>query len=34
MVDDYLKSHETTYMYEISNDLGLDLRMVDLAVFE
>ncbi|NQE06577.1 hypothetical protein C5S32_11970 [ANME-1 cluster archaeon GoMg1] len=34
MVDGYLKSHETAYMYEMSNDLGLDLRMVDLAVFE
>ena len=28
MVEDYLKSHETAYMYEMSNDLGLDLRMV------
>ncbi|MCK4397738.1 MAG: hypothetical protein KAV25_01960 [Methanophagales archaeon] len=28
MIEDYLKSHETAYMYEMSNDLGLDLRMV------
>ena len=34
MVEDYLKSHETAYMYEISNDLGLDLRMVHEIVEE
>ena len=28
MIEDYLKTHETAYMYEMSNDLGLDLRMV------
>jgi len=27
-VEDYLKSHEDAYMYEMSNDLGLDLKMV------
>jgi len=27
-IEDYLKSHETAYMYEVSNDLGLDLKMV------
>ena len=34
MVEDYLKSHENAYMYEISKDLGLDLRMVHEIVEE
>ena len=34
MIADYLKSHETAYMYEMSNDLGLDLRMVHEIVEE
>ena len=28
MVENYLKTHKTAYMYEISNELGLDLKMV------
>ena len=28
MVENYLKTHKTAYMYEVSNDLGLDLKMV------
>jgi len=27
-IDDYLKTHETAYMYEVSNELGLNLKMV------
>ncbi len=27
-IEDYLKTHKTAYMYEVSNDLGLDLKMV------
>jgi predicted transcriptional regulator len=34
MIADYLKGHETAYMYEISNDLGLDLRRVHEIVEE
>jgi hypothetical protein len=34
MVEDYLKSHENAYMYEVSNDLGLDLKMVHEIVEE
>jgi hypothetical protein len=34
MIEDYLKSHETVYLYEISNDLGLDLKMVHEIVEE
>ncbi len=34
MIEDYLKSHETAYMYEISNDLGLDLKMVHEIIEE
>ena len=28
MVENYLKTHKKAYMYEVSNDLGLDLKMV------
>ena len=28
MVEYYLKSHKKAYMYEISNELGLNLKMV------
>ena len=34
MIEDYLKSHENAYMYEVSNDLGLDLKMVHEIVEE
>lgn len=28
MVENYLKTHKEAYMYEISNELGLNLKMV------
>ena len=34
MIEDYLKSHEDVYMYEISNDLRLDLKIVHEIVEE
>jgi len=34
MVEDYLKSHEDVYMYEMSNDLRLDLKIVHEIVEE
>ena len=34
MVENYLKGHENAYMYEVSNDLGLDLKMVHEIVEE
>ena len=33
-IEDYLKSHEDVYMYEISNDLRLDLKTVHEIVEE
>ncbi|MEA1870449.1 MAG: hypothetical protein U9N09_10005 [Euryarchaeota archaeon] len=34
MIEDYLKSHEDVYMYELSNDLRLDLKIVHEIVEE
>ena len=34
MVEDYLKSHEDAYMYEVSNDIRLDLKTVHEIVEE
>lgn len=34
MVENYLKGHENAYMYEVSNDLGLDLKTVHEIVEE
>ncbi|MCK4734371.1 MAG: hypothetical protein KAT65_18090 [Methanophagales archaeon] len=34
MTEEYLKGHESAYMYEVSNDLGLDLKMVHKIVEE
>ncbi len=34
MIEDYLKNHENAHMYEVSNDLGLDLKTVHEIVEE